>query len=156
MEAAQKHIAGLVLVGLAIALPVIWWLVRHREWPSVGRVGGERHRHPGHPEDCPLCRQASEQAAGGVGRLAIHRGRSMREFLENGVAKHIHLEVLPPYAPDLNPDEGVWRHTKCVDLRNVCCLNLPDLHVHVRSAFERLRRRPALIQSFFAEANLAL
>lgn len=86
----------------------------------------------------------------------IHRGRTMREFLENGAAKHIHLEALPPYAPDLNPDEGVWRHTKCVDLRNVCCLDLADLHVHVRGAFERLRRRPALIQSFFTAADLAL
>lgn len=86
----------------------------------------------------------------------IHRGQTMREFLENGAAKHIHLEALPPYAPDLNPDEGVWRHTKCADLRNVCCLDLADLHAHVRGAFERLRRRPALIQSFFAAANLAI
>lgn len=86
----------------------------------------------------------------------IHRGKTMRKFLENGAAKHIHLEALPPYAPDLNPDEGVWRHTKCVDLRNVSCLNLTDLHTHVRASFERLRRRPALIQSFFTQANLAI
>lgn len=86
----------------------------------------------------------------------IHRGRTMREFLENGAAKHIHLEALPPYAPELNPDEGVWRHTKCADLRNVCCLDLADLHTHVRGAFKRLRRHPAVIQSFFAQANLAI
>lgn len=30
----------------------------------------------------------------------IHRGRTMRDFLENGAARHIHLEALPPYAPD--------------------------------------------------------
>jgi len=61
-----------------------------------------------------------------------------------------------PYAPDLNPDEGVWRYTKCVELRNVCCLNLDDLRAHVRNVFGRLRQRPRLIRSFFAEAKLAL
>lgn len=86
----------------------------------------------------------------------IHRGRTMRDFLENGAARHIHLEALPPYAPDLNPDEGVWRYTKCVELRNVCCLNLDDLRVHVRNVFGRLRQRPSLIRSFFAEAKLAI
>ena len=86
----------------------------------------------------------------------IHRGQTMRAFLENGAARHIHLEVLPPYAPDLNPDEGVWRYTKCVELRNVCCLNLDDLRAHVRHAFERLRRSPTLIRSFFAQAKLAI
>lgn len=86
----------------------------------------------------------------------IHRGKTIQNFLQNGAAKHIHLEALPPYAPDLNPDEGVWRYTKCVDLRNLCCLNLHDLHLQVRSAYERLRRRPALIQSFFAQAGLVI
>jgi len=31
-------------------------------------------------------------------------------FLANGAAKQIHLERLPAYAPDLNPDEGTWQH----------------------------------------------
>lgn len=86
----------------------------------------------------------------------IHRGKIMQNFLLNGAAKHIHLEALPPYAPDLNPDEGVWQHTKCADLRNICCLDLHDLHLHVRGSYERLRRRPVLIQSFFARAGLAI
>jgi len=50
----------------------------------------------------------------------------------------------------------VWRYTKCVELRNVCCLNLDDLRAHVRNVFGRLRQRPRLIRSFFAEAKLAL
>src|SRR6185312_12014641 len=39
----------------------------------------------------------------------IHRGEAVREFLCQGAAGNIHLELLPPYAPDLNPDEGVWK-----------------------------------------------
>ena len=84
----------------------------------------------------------------------IHRGKEVRAYLANGAAKHIHLERLPPYAPDLNPDEGVWNHLKYVELGNVCCLNLGHLQHQLDLALLRLRRRPHLIQSFFAGAGL--
>ena len=57
----------------------------------------------------------------------IHRSQEVKAYLADGATKHIHLERLPPYAPDLNPDEGVWNHLKYVELRNVCCLNLGHL-----------------------------
>ena len=38
----------------------------------------------------------------------IHRGAEVKAFLAEGGAPSIHLERLPGYAPDLNPDEGVW------------------------------------------------
>ena len=84
----------------------------------------------------------------------IHRGKEVKAYLADGGTKHIHLEPLPPYAPDLNPDEGVWSHLKCVELRNVCCLNLGHLHHELDLAVIRLRRKPYLIQSFFAGAGL--
>lgn len=86
----------------------------------------------------------------------IHRNLEVREFLANGAAKQIHLERLPPYAPDLNPDEGTWRHLKRVELANVCCTDLLDLRAHVCSAVSHLRRKPRLIQSFFAQAGLVI
>lgn len=36
----------------------------------------------------------------------IHRSKEVKMFLANGAAKQIHLERLPAYAPDLNPDDG--------------------------------------------------
>jgi transposase len=84
----------------------------------------------------------------------IHRGKEIKAYLADGATKHIHLEALPPYAPDLNPDEGVWNHLKYVELRNVCCLNLGHLQHQLDLAVNRLRRRPYLIQSFFAGAGL--
>ena len=86
----------------------------------------------------------------------IHRSIEVRTFLANGAAKQIHLERLPAYAPDLNPDEGTWRHLKYVELRNVCCLDLEHLHQQLDLAILRLRRRPYLIQAFFAQAGLPL
>ena len=83
----------------------------------------------------------------------IHRSIEVRTFLANGAAKQIHLERLPAYAPDLNPDEGTWRHLKYVELRNMCCLDLEHLHQQLNLAILRLRRRPYLIQAFFAQAK---
>jgi transposase len=86
----------------------------------------------------------------------IHRGREVKAYLADGAAKQIHLERLPAYAPDLNPDEGVWSHLKYVELRNTCCRDLMHLRHQFDLAVTRLRRKPQLIQSFFAGAQLAI
>lgn len=39
-----------------------------------------------------------------------HKGDVMRAFLRR--SKRIRIEPLPPYAPELNPDEGVWNQTR--------------------------------------------
>jgi hypothetical protein len=36
----------------------------------------------------------------------IHRAQVVRDFLAQGAAARLHLEQLPGYAPELNPDEG--------------------------------------------------
>jgi transposase len=84
----------------------------------------------------------------------IHRSHVIKTFLENGAAHRIHLEQLPAYAPELNPGEGLWAHLKGVELRNVCCLNLPHLRRDLRDAVKRVRRKPRLIKGFFRGAQL--
>lgn len=85
----------------------------------------------------------------------IHR-KEVTRFMAEGGAKDIHLELLPAYAPDLNPDEGVWQQLKNVELRNVTCRNLPQLRRELDLAIMRLRGKPQIIRSFFAGAGLAL
>jgi transposase len=75
----------------------------------------------------------------------IHRGGAVKEFLASGAASRLQLEQLPGYAPDLNPDEGVWKHLKCVELKNVCCQSLSELRVELRRAKERLRHKTHVI-----------
>jgi transposase len=84
----------------------------------------------------------------------IHRSHVIQAFLTNGAAHRIHLERLPAYAPELNPGEGLWAHLKGVELRNVCCFNLPHLRVELRNAVKRVRRKPRLIRAFFRGAQL--
>jgi transposase len=43
----------------------------------------------------------------------FHRGKKIRELLGKGnKLENIHLIWLPPYAPDTNPQEMVWRYAK--------------------------------------------
>ena len=75
----------------------------------------------------------------------IHRARAVKDFLSSGASRRLKLEQLPGYAPDLNPDEGIWKHLKYVELKNVCCQNLSELKVELRKAKERLRHKRDVI-----------
>ncbi len=83
----------------------------------------------------------------------IHRGHEIKEFLARGAAKRVHLEQLPGYAPDLNPDEGIWNYLKRVELGNVCCRDLEHLHQELLRARERLRHKRHIIGSCSRECG---
>jgi transposase len=86
----------------------------------------------------------------------IHRAQPIKTFLAQGAAKRLRLEQLPGYAPDLNPDEGIWAYLKYVELRNVCCTDLNDLHEHLRLATARLRHKPQVIRGLVIHAGYAV
>lgn len=83
----------------------------------------------------------------------IHHCQAVKSFLAAGAAKRSRLIRLPAYAPELNPDEGVWYWLKR-SLGNFCCQDMPELKYELRLAIARLRRRPHLVQSFFQKAGL--
>jgi transposase len=75
----------------------------------------------------------------------IHRSKVVKAFLKSGAAARLQLEQLPGYAPELNPDEGIWKHLKYVELKNVCCRDLSELRRELRKAKERLRHKKHVI-----------
>src|SRR5258708_908034 len=87
---------------------------------------------------------------------SIHRSQPIKDFLTKGGAKRIHLERLPSYAPEINPQEGVWNLLKRVELKNVCCLDVPHVQREVRRAKERLRHRVPILRQCFAHAGYSL
>ena len=44
--------------------------------------------------------------------------------------------------------EWLWKHLKKVELRNLTCLDLEQLHMELHLALGRVRRRLALVRSF--------
>jgi putative transposase len=87
-------------------------------------------------------------------RLNVHRSRPIARMLRR--SSHLYVEFLPPYAPELNPVEGVWAHLKMNPLANLApqdALELADVaEHHVRA----LRRRKSLLKSFIRATPLFL
>jgi transposase len=83
----------------------------------------------------------------------IHRAQVVQDFLAQGAAARLQLEVLPGYAPELNPAEGVWRYLKHVELRNVCCDDLPELRLELGLAVKRLRHKRRVLAGCVAQCG---
>ncbi len=87
---------------------------------------------------------------------SIYRAHEIKDFLTRGAAKRLHLEQLPGYAPDLNPDEGIWNYLKRVELGNVCCTDLNDVSTQLLRARERLRYTREIIRSCSRQCGYSL
>jgi len=87
---------------------------------------------------------------------SIHRAKVIKAFLAAGAARRLHLERLPGYAPDLNPQEGVWNLLKRREMKNLCCQHLSEVRQALVRAKERLRHRRTILQSCFLHALGAL
>lgn len=63
------------------------------------------------------------------------------------IAARLWLTVyqLPPYAPELNPVEGVWSHLKR-SLANLTKHSLDQLTVLVKTWLKRMQYRPHLVE----------
>lgn len=90
-----------------------------------------------------------------INRWNVHRSKVLRDYLDRHVAM-IHVEWLPPYAPDLNPTEQVWNHTKYSDLANFVPRDCDDLYIHVNASIAGQRTQTRLLRSFFHLADLSL
>lgn len=88
------------------------------------------------------------------GHSPIHRRAELKEYVSNLPRHRIRIEFLPTYAPDLNPVEWVWHPLKYVELRNLTCLDLEEIHQEFHMAAGRLRHKRHLFHSFFAAAGL--
>jgi transposase len=78
----------------------------------------------------------------------IHRAKEIKAFLVKGAAKRLLLAQLPAYAPELNPDEGIWNLREAAwNEKYVCCRDLTHLATELLKAKDRLRHKPELIRS---------
>ena len=59
-----------------------------------------------------------------------------------------------PAALLAHPVEGAWQYLKHVEMRNLVCLDLEELHLELHLAVGRLRQKPRLSRSFFVGAGL--
>jgi transposase len=72
------------------------------------------------------------------------------------LTKHpeIVAETLPGYAPEANPDEGVWSWTKYGRLANLAAATTADLREYIQAEFAVLKKDHQLLNSFVQGADL--
>ncbi len=83
-----------------------------------------------------------------------HRATCVRIWLAK--SPRIVVEWLPAYAPDLNPVEPVWSHTKYGDLANFAPDDVVTLEGAVVESLSDTRGERALLAAFIGAAGLEL
>lgn len=84
----------------------------------------------------------------------IHRSAEMAEFRQLDTIGRLTIEHFPPYAPEVDPQEYVWRQLKHVYLRNLTSHSLDELWTHLDAATRRLRARVGLLKNLTHHAGL--
>jgi len=129
-------------------------------------VSPERHRlglyyqlwlnNIGHAEVCVFLRHLLRYLRGHVIVLldnsSTHKGEPLRELCSRH--SRLHLEYFPPYAPELNPDEGVWSLTKR-SMANGRPDNVEDLISEIVESMEDVRQSQTRLRGCISQSDLS-
>jgi transposase len=82
-----------------------------------------------------------------VDGCSIHKANEVKEYVESTKGK-LELYFLPPYSPQLNPDEQVWKNVKEYVAKQFP-KNRSQLREMLKKALERLQSMPEIVKGFF-------
>src|SRR5258708_2298008 len=88
-----------------------------------------------------------------VDRGPAHVAKKTKAFVASLDGK-LRLFYLPPYSPDRNPDELVWKHLKADTVGRTSITSLDDFKTKVKSSMLSLQRNPEKVRSFFHKPSL--
>jgi transposase len=88
-----------------------------------------------------------------VDRGPAHISKKTKAFVKT-LGGRLKLFYLPPYAPDRNPDELVWKHLKADTVGRMVTTSKVDFKGKVVSSMRRLQKNPKKICSFFQKPSL--
>ena len=88
-----------------------------------------------------------------VDRGSAHRAKKTKAFVDSLGGK-LRLFFLPPYSPDRNPDELVWKHLKADTVGRMAITDKDDFTSKVRSSMRQLQGNPAKVRSFYQKPSL--
>jgi len=83
-----------------------------------------------------------------VDQHPVHRSKMVKEFVA-GTEGRLRIFFLPPYSPELNPDEQVWNHVKSHGVGRMVVKGVSQLREMIIARLDSLRNAPELVRSFF-------
>ena len=87
--------------------------------------------------------------------IGIHRSAEVATFLWMKQGR-LTVRRLPPYAPELNPDEGVWDVIKNDRLGNYCPLSLDELERTLQQELASLKASPERVMRAIEQTELPI
>ena len=84
-----------------------------------------------------------------------HIAKLVKEF-EMSNKKRIVIYHLPPYSPDLNPDEHVWSQLKAYELKDHQAQKINELKELTFKKMHKIQKNSTLIKSFFMKKYVTL
>jgi transposase len=88
-----------------------------------------------------------------VDRGPAHRAKKTKAFVET-ISDKLRLFYLPPYSPDRNPDELVWKHLKADTVGRMVVTSKADFKTKVIGSMRSLQKNPDKIRSFYQKPTL--
>jgi transposase len=83
----------------------------------------------------------------------VHRSKAVKQFVDTTNGR-LRLFFLPPYSPELNPDEWVWKNVKHDRIGKAGIRSADDLRQKAENALRRLQRLPGLVCAFFLDPHI--
>lgn len=84
---------------------------------------------------------------------SAHKSKLTKAFVES-VKSKLELFILPPYSPELNPDELVWNHLKNHTVGRSTVTDKDNFKSQVTKSMKSLQRNPEKIKSFYQKKSL--
>ena len=78
----------------------------------------------------------------------------MTKAFVSSVSDKLEIFYLPPYSPELNPDELVWNHLKNHTVGRSTVVDKADFKKQVRRSMKSLQRNKKKIRSFYQKSSL--
>jgi transposase len=100
-----------------------------------------------------LLRQVGRKVVLIVDEHPAHRARETTRWLK-GHGGQIQLHFLPPYSPELNPDELLNQDVKTNALGRVRPINVQEMMDNVRSYLRITQARPTVVKNYFCERHV--
>lgn len=88
-----------------------------------------------------------------VDRGPAHIAKKTKAFVETLNGK-LELFYLPPYSPDRNPDELVWKHLKADTVGRMVTTSKADFKAKVIGSMRSLQKSPDKISAFYQKPSL--
>lgn len=85
---------------------------------------------------------------------SVHKANVVQQYVASTKGR-LELFFLPPYSPELNPDEWVNKNVKHDRIARAVPLTRDELKAVALDALQRLKKCPGIVRGFFADPKLA-